>query len=188
MQTMDTPTVEQGLFAQYLTFHIGEEECGVSILQVKEIVGYRTTTAVPGTPPWIRGVINVRGSVVPVVDLAVKFGLEVRDVTKRTCVVIVDVEIDGELTAMGVVADAVDEVLDLRVEDIEDAPAFGTGVRVDYLQGLARIEDRFVLVLDIDKVLQADELAALISVKGKGHAAEDAEDASEADEPAADAE
>jgi purine-binding chemotaxis protein CheW len=143
---------------QYLTFFLGGEEYGIGILRVKEILEYDTLTKVPTTPSFIRGVINLRGSVVPVVDLAVKFGLPETPVTKRTCIVIVEVALDGQPTVMGVLADAVSQVMDLTAADIEAPPAFGTQVKVDCLQGMGKIGKRFVLLLDADQVLAAPDL------------------------------
>jgi len=144
--------------SQYLTFYLAGEEYAIGILQVKEILEYDTLTKVPQTPPSIRGVINLRGSVVPVVDLAAKFGLPPSPVTKRTCIVIVEVDLEGQRTVMGVLADAVSQVMDLTPADIEAPPAFGTAVRVDYLQGMGKVGKKFVLILDVDRVLSAPEL------------------------------
>jgi purine-binding chemotaxis protein CheW len=148
---------EQG---QYLTFYLGGEEYAIGILGVKEILEYPTVTTVPQTPPWIRGVINLRGAVVPVVDLAVKFGLPSSPVTKRTCVVIVETTLEATRAVMGIQVDAVSQVMDLAPEAIQPAPAFGTQVRVDFLQGMATVGPKFVLLLDVDKVLSASELLA----------------------------
>jgi purine-binding chemotaxis protein CheW len=144
--------------SQYLTFYLAGEEYAIGILCVKEILEYDTLTKVPQTPPWIRGVINLRGSVVPVVDLAAKFGLAASPVTKRTCIVIVEANLEGTQTVMGVLADAVSQVMDLAAEDIEAPPTFGTQVRVDYLQGMGKVGKKFVLLLDVDRVLSASEL------------------------------
>ena len=143
---------------QYLGFFVAGDECAVGILRVREIIEYEAVTRVPGTPPWVRGVMNLRGSVVPVIDLAVKFGLPPGEVTRRTCIVVVETNLEGERVVMGVLADSVSQVLDVAAGDVEAAPAFGTAVRVDYLLGLARLKDRFVLLLDIDRVLSAAEL------------------------------
>lgn len=151
---------EQG---QHLTFQLAGGEYAIGILRVKEIIQYGMVTPVPGTPAFIRGVINLRGSVVPVVDLAVKFGLSGGPVTKRTCIVIVEVDLAGERTVIGLVADAVSQVLDLLPEDIEAAPAFGTHVRVEYLRGLGKIGKSFALILDVDRVLSSGELHAAAS-------------------------
>jgi purine-binding chemotaxis protein CheW len=143
---------------QYLTFHLASEEYAVGILRVKEIIPYGTLTKVPQTPPSIRGVINLRGSVVPVVDLVFKFGLAASPVTDRTCIVIVEVSLDGEPTVMGIVADSVSQVIDLGAEDILAAPSFGTHVSMDFLRGMGNAGNKFVLILDIDKALSATTL------------------------------
>ncbi len=144
---------------QYLTFHLAGEEYAVGILQVKEIITYGTLTKVPHTPASIRGVINLRGNVVPVIDLALKFGLTASPVTDRTCIVIVEANINDARIVMGVVADSVSQVISMAGDTILPAPAFGTRVRIDFLRGMGKAGDKFVLVLDIDKVLSADDLA-----------------------------
>lgn len=145
---------------QYLTFFLAGEEYGAAVLGLKEIIEYSTLTTVPATPPWVRGVINLRGAVVPVIDLGVKFGLPETEVTKRTCIVIVEVYIEGEPAVMGILADAVSQVVQLDAGDIEPAPAFGTRIHVDYLLGMGKIGDRLVLLLDKDRVLSLDEMVA----------------------------
>ncbi|HXB53403.1 MAG TPA: chemotaxis protein CheW [Vicinamibacteria bacterium] len=150
------PTVAEQ--AQYLGFQIAGEEYAIGILRVREILEYDTLTKVPTTPPSIRGVINLRGSVVPVVDLAVKFGLSESVISKRTCIVVVEVNLDGERAVMGVLADAVSQVIDLPASEVEPPPPFGTRVRVDCLIGMGRAGRKFVLLLDIDKLLSLDEL------------------------------
>jgi purine-binding chemotaxis protein CheW len=149
---------------RYLTFRLGDEEYAVGILQVREILEYGTVTRVPTTPPFIRGVVNVRGSVVPVIDLAVKFGMTPNPVTRRSCILLIEVDIAGEPTVMGVVADSVSQVVDLLADDIEPPPAFGTRVHVDYLLGVAKLGDRFALLLDIDRILSTDELLQVSEV------------------------
>ena len=151
--------------AQYLGFYIAGEEYAVGILRVKEILEYDTITKVPGTPPSIRGVINLRGSVVPVVDLALKFGLPESQVTKRTCIVVVELDLNGERTVMGVMADAVSQVIELGPKDIEPPPAFGTRVHMDYLRGMGKAGKKFILILDVDRVLSVDELQAAASLE-----------------------
>ena len=146
---------------QYLTFMIGAEEYAVSLLKVKEIIEYDTITEVPKTPEWVRGVINLRGSVVPVIDLAVKFRQSPSVAGKLTCIVITEVECEGEATVMGVMADSVRQVIDLKPEEIEEPPSFGTRVKVDYLLGMARAGKKFCLILDTEKVLSTDELLEL---------------------------
>ncbi len=145
---------------QYLSFTLGESDYAVGILQVKEILQYETVTRVPGVPPSVRGVINLRGAVVPVVDLAVKFGLAAMPVTKRTCVLIVEATLEGDRTVMGVLADAVKEVLELGAQDVEPPPTFGTGVKVEFITGMAKVGKGFVLLLDLDRVISAQEKAA----------------------------
>ena len=146
---------------QYLTFMIGTEEYAVSLLKVKEIIEYDTITEVPKTPEWVRGVINLRGSVVPVIDLAVKFRQSPSVAGKLTCIVITEVECEGEATVMGVMADSVRQVIDLKPQEIEEPPTFGTWVKVDYLLGMARAGKKFCLILDTEKVLSTDELLEL---------------------------
>ena len=161
MMETGTQNVEQ---SQYLTFFIAEEEYAAGILRVKEIIQYDTVTKVPKTPPWIRGVIELRGGVVSVVDLAVKFGLPETQITNSTCIVITEADLGGEQAVMGILADSVSQVIELKAGDIELTPAFGTGVHADYLLGLGKAGKKFVLMLDIDKVLSADELLATTSV------------------------
>lgn len=152
--------------AQYLGFYIAEEEYAIGILRVKEILEYDTITRIPGTPPSIRGVFNLRGSVVPVVDLAVKLGLPESPITKRTCIVVVEVDLDGERTVMGLMADAVSQVLDLGRGDIEPPPAFGTRIHMDHLLGMGKAGKKFILLLDIDRILSVNELMEVTNLQG----------------------
>jgi purine-binding chemotaxis protein CheW len=145
---------------QYLSFFIAGEEYAIGILQVREIIEYETVTRVPSAPPWIRGVTNLRGSVLPVVDLAMKFGLAPSTINRRSCIVVVEVMLQAEKLVMGVLADAVGQVLDLAPGDVEPPPAFGTAVRADYLAGMGRAGKKFILLLDIDRVLNGQELRA----------------------------
>jgi purine-binding chemotaxis protein CheW len=144
---------------QYLTFGIGTEEYALGILRVREILQYGAVTRVPRTPAWVRGVINLRGSVVPVLDLAVKFGLPPSPISRSTCIVITEVVLEGESVVLGVVADEVSQVVDLPPDAVMPPPSFGTRVRVDYLRGMGRVGERLVLLLDADKMLSADEVA-----------------------------
>ncbi|HWZ43325.1 MAG TPA: chemotaxis protein CheW [Candidatus Saccharimonadales bacterium] len=146
---------------QYLTFFTAGEEYAVGILKVKEIVEYSAVTTVPNMPAWIRGVTNLRGSVVPVVDLAVKFGLPPSAITKLSCIVITEVTYEGDVLTMGVLSDSVNQVIDYQEDDIEAPPPFGTRVKVEYLLGMGRSGKKFCLILDIDKVLSTDELLAV---------------------------
>jgi purine-binding chemotaxis protein CheW len=143
---------------QVLTFHIGGDTYAIDILRVREIVEYQTVTRVPTAPAWIRGVVNLRGSVVPALDLAVKLGLPGAPVGRRTCIVLVEVELQGEETVLGIIADAVDQVVDLSPADVQPPPSFGARVHPDYLLGLAKLDSRLALLLDIDRILTTDEL------------------------------
>lgn len=176
---MDTARNDAGeaQHGQYLGFFSGDEEYAISILQVKEILQYEAITRVPGTPPSIRGVINMRGSVVPVVDLAVKLGLPESEVSARTCIVIVETDIDGEPAVMGVMADSVSQVIDLRPDEIQPPPPFGTRVNVDYLQGMASSGRKFILLLDIDRILSASEAEAAARLSAPSTGAEKLTDA-----------
>jgi purine-binding chemotaxis protein CheW len=143
---------------QYLSFTVAGDACAVPILRVHEILQYETLTQVPNTPAFIRGVLNRRGSVLPVVDLAVKFGQPPSPLSKWSCVVVLEVSVDGESLLLGALVDAVEEVLDFAPGDIEPPPAFGAAVRLEYLQGMGKRGKHFVLLLDIDRVLSAREL------------------------------
>jgi purine-binding chemotaxis protein CheW len=146
---------------QYLTFMIRNVEYALSILKVREIIEYDTVTEVPKTPEWVRGVINLRGRVVPVIDLAPKFRLTPSVAGKLTCIVITEVQGERGATVMGVMADSVCEVIDLRPQDIEEPPTFGTCVKLDYLLGMARSGKKFCLILDTETVLSTDDLLEL---------------------------
>jgi purine-binding chemotaxis protein CheW len=134
---------------KYLTFVLAEEEYGFEILKVREIIGMMATTAVPGMPEFVNGVINLRGKVIPVVDLRLKFGMPTAEHTAETCIVVVDV--NGQL--MGVVVDRVSEVADIRSEDIEDAPAIGENAGHDFILGMAKSKGKVKILLEIDRVL-----------------------------------
>jgi purine-binding chemotaxis protein CheW len=137
----------------------------VTILKVTEILECAVLTKVPGTPVWIRGVLNLRGAVVPVVDLAVKFGLPAVPVGRRTCIVIMETTLVGERVVMGIVADAVSQVIQFSPQDIEPAPAFGTSVRLEHLEGMAKLGTKFVLILNMDHVFAADD--PVVSLAGQ---------------------
>ena len=148
---------------KYLTFNVNDGRYGVSIAGVKEIIEYPSLTQVPMTPEFIRGVINLRGNVVPVIDLAARLGQSSKEITKRTCVIIVEPEVDEEKTDVGFVVDAVYEVVNIPDEDIEAAPAFGAEIQTDFIQGMAKRKEEFVILLEMDRVLSIDELAKLTS-------------------------
>jgi purine-binding chemotaxis protein CheW len=150
--------------AQYLTFSLSGGQYAIGVLRVREIIEHGAVTRVPSTPAFIRGVINLRGSVVPVVDLACKFRLPESAVTKRTCIIIVEIESEGGRIVAGVLADAVNQVVEFGPDEIEPPPSFGAPVRVDYLRGLGKLGGEFVLILDTDRVLSCGELAAVDAV------------------------
>jgi len=161
MEAVKKATPQPGSHGQYLTFYVAGEEYAVNILKVREIIEFDTVTAVPNTSPWIRGVTNLRGHVVPVIDLAVKFGLAASKTSKFSCIVITEVSYNGDKLTMGVMADSVSQVLDFFDGDIEATPPFGTRVRLEFLLGMGKIGKKFCLILDIDKVLSADEIVAV---------------------------
>lgn len=146
---------------QYLTFILGAETFALGILGIKEIIEFSSLTDVPMMPPYVRGVINLRGAVVPVIDLAVRFGRATALVTKRTCIVIIEVMANDERQVIGIVVDAVNEVLDIPASDVEPAPAFGSGIRTDFILGMGKVHNKFVILLDVNHVLAFDELASL---------------------------
>jgi purine-binding chemotaxis protein CheW len=146
---------------QYLTFLTAGEEYAIAIVKIREIIEYETVTTVPNTPRWIRGVTNLRGKVVPVVDLAVKFGMPASTISKFSCIIITEVIFQGESLTMGVLADSVSQVIELSADEIEQTPPFGTRVKTEYLLGMGALGKKFCLILDIDKALSADELLAV---------------------------
>lgn len=146
---------------QYLTFMLGNDAYAIGILSIKEIIEYTSTTEVPLMPSCVRGVINLRGAVVPVMDLQVRFGQTTSAVTKRTCIVIVEVHGPQGQQVMGVVVDAVNEVLDIDPSEIEPPPAFGTRIRSDFISGMGKVRGKFVILLDVNRVLDLDDLQAL---------------------------
>jgi purine-binding chemotaxis protein CheW len=158
---------------QFLTLLLASEEFAISILKVKEILEYDTITTVPNVPKWICGVLNLRGSVVPVVDLALKFGRPASAITKLSCIVIVETQCDGETFTMGVLVDSVSQVVDLSSDDIEAPPAFGTKLKVEYLHGMGRSGKKFCLILNIDNVLASDELLEVNAASDDSMGAED---------------
>ncbi len=145
---------------QYLTFMLNGEPFAIGILCIKEIIEYSGLTEVPMMPDCIRGVINLRGAVLPVLDLAVRFGKKSGEVTKKTCIVIVEVKVGDECQDMGVVVDAVNAVLEIPRSDIEPAPAFGSKIRTDFIEGMGKVNGNFVILLNVSQVLSVDELGA----------------------------
>ena len=154
--------------AQYLTFQLSGEMYAVGILNVKEIIEYGQLTEIPMMPAFIRGVINLRGSVVPVIDLAARFGGRQTESSRRTCIVIIEIGTDEERHDIGVVVDAVSEVLEVSSADIEPAPSFGAKIRADFIDGMGKIGGKFVIILDIQRVLSVEEIASLATVAERG--------------------
>jgi len=160
--------VQTSEMQQYLTFVLGGEMFAVGTLSVKEIIEYGHLTVVPMMPDFIRGVINLRGSVVPVIDLGARFGRGETAVTRRTCIVIIEVPTGEEKQDIGVVVDAVSEVLEIPASDIEPAPTFGAKIRADFIHGMGKVGGKFVILLDVGKVLSVDEISTLAGVSGQG--------------------
>ncbi len=156
--------------AQYLTFMLGGEVFAIGILAVKEIIEYGGVTTVPMMPECIRGVINLRGAVVPVMDLSSRFGRQPTAIGKRTCIVIVEIAAGGEQQVVGVMVDAVNAVLEIAASEIEPAPSFGAKIRTDFIAGMGKVGGKFVILLDVDNVLSAAEVGALASVTGETQA------------------
>lgn len=147
--------------SQYLTFLLGGEMFAIPILNIKEIIEYGHLTTVPMMPAFIRGVINLRGSVVPVVDLAIRFGRKASEITRRTCIVIIEIEAGEEKQDVGVVVDTVNEVLEIPAAEIEQAPSFGARIRADFIRGMGKINGKFVIILAVNHVLSIDEMSML---------------------------
>ena len=146
---------------KYLTFSLSDEEYGIGILKIREIIGMLPITSVPQTPPFVKGVINLRGKVIPVLDLRLRFGMEEIEYTERTCIIVVEITGSAGTIQIGSVVDSVSEVLNIKGEDIEDTPTFGTRLNTDYILGMAKMEGGVKILLDIDRVLSAEEVAAL---------------------------
>jgi len=144
---------------QYLTFKLGDEVFALDIGKVREVLDFTEVTKVPQTPDFMRGVINLRGNVVPVVDMRLKFGMSQTEKTVNTCVIITEIDVDGETTVVGAMADSVQEVLDLEPEQIEPPPRIGSKMNTDFIMGMGKHNDQFIIILNIDKVFSGIELA-----------------------------
>ena len=162
-EKMDLDFVENktGREGKYLTFILAEEEYGIGILKVKEIIGLMAITPVPQTPAHIRGVINLRGKVIPVIDLRLKFGMTSAETTERTCIIVVEISSSGNKLAMGIVVDSVSEVLNIKAADIEDTPNFGSKLDTSSILGMAKSGQGVKILLDIDKVMSDSDMDAL---------------------------
>ena len=162
-----TKTMDQAVKAvadregKYLTFSLADEEYGIGILKIKEIIGMMPVTTVPQTPEFVKGVINLRGKVIPVVDLRLRFKMESIDYTERTCIIVVEIEGQSDIVLIGIVVDSVSEVLNIKSEDIENTPTFGAKLNTDYILGMAKMEGGIKILLDIDKILSNQDIAVL---------------------------
>ncbi len=148
---------------QYLTFKLSDEVFALDVAKVREVLDFTNITKVPRTPEFMRGVINLRGSVVPVIDLRLAFGMAATERTVNTCIIVVEVRLETETLVVGALADSVEEVVDIEPDQIQPAPAIGASVRTEFIQGMGRRESGFVMILDIDKVFSAEELETLQS-------------------------
>jgi len=157
-QTIQNTANREG---KYLTFSLAGEEYGIGILKVKEIIGLIAITPVPQTPSHIKGVINLRGKVIPIVDLRIKFGIEAMDYTERTCIIVVEIASGNNKISMGIVVDSVSEVLNIKAAEIEDTPNFGTRLDTSYILGMAKTAQSVKILLDIDKVMSNKEIEQL---------------------------
>lgn len=168
MQTQDanmnnqrTDRIDRGLAMQYLTYTLGDEVFAMDIRAVREIIQYATMTAVPMMPDFVRGVINLRGQVVPVIDLQSRLGRSVANVGKKTCIIIFDAANDGEKVALGLMVDAVSEVIDILDSDIEPPPQFGASIRRDFIRGMGKVGTSFIVILEPEKALSIEDMALL---------------------------
>lgn len=157
-QAVKAITIKTG---KYLTFFLEDEEYGIGILKVKEIIGMMSITSVPRTPEFVKGVINLRGKVIPVMDLRLKFSMKAIPYSDRTCIIVVEIESQDSTVLIGIIVDAVSEVLNVREDEIEETPTFGTKLDTDYILGMAKMEGGVKILLDIDKVLNTEEIKGL---------------------------
>jgi purine-binding chemotaxis protein CheW len=155
---------------QYLTFSVAGEVFAIGILGIKEIIEYGQLTEIPMMPSFIRGVINLRGAVVPVIDLSVRFGRKPTEIARRTSIVIIEVGHEGTTQDIGIVVDAVHEVLEINAANVEPPPAFGAKIRTDFIQGMGKVNDKFVIILNVDRVLSVEEMAMLTEASKQGEA------------------
>ncbi len=157
-RTLTSDATRMDRVGKYLTFALANEEFGLEILKVREIIGYIGVTAVPQTPHYVKGVINLRGQVIPVIDLRAKFGMETAELTEQSCIIVVEVGRDDPTYSMGILVDRVQEVLDIGAGSIEEPPRFGASVNMDFILGMGKVGDSVKILLDIDKVLTGDRL------------------------------
>jgi len=152
---------------QYLTFKLADEVFAIDVSKVREILEFTSITKVPQTPEFMRGVINLRGSVVPVIDLRLNFGMECTEQTVNTCIIVVEVSLDGELIVLGALADSVQEVVEMEPDKIEPAPHLGTKLNTEFIKGMGKQDGEFVMILDIDKVFSSEDIASAAKAAGQ---------------------
>jgi purine-binding chemotaxis protein CheW len=143
---------------KYLTFSVGDESYGIGILKVKEIIGVMRITPIPQTPPHVKGVVNLRGKVIPIIDFRLRFGMDETDHTERTCIIVVEIDSCSGRTHIGIIVDSVSEVMNIKGNDIEDTPGFGDASNTDYILGVAKTAGKVIILLDIDKCMCTDQL------------------------------
>jgi purine-binding chemotaxis protein CheW len=153
---------------KYLTFKLGPEDFGIGILKVQEIIGMLAVTRMPRTPAYVRGVVNLRGKVIPVLDLRLKFGMDVRQDTERTCIIVVQLQSGEATVTMGLIVDEVSEVLDVAATQIEPPPSFGSSVDVSFIMGMGKVGQKVVQLLDADRILMRQELEAIGTAEAAG--------------------
>ncbi len=146
---------------KYLTFALADEEYGIGILKIKEIIGMMPITTIPQSPPFVKGVINLRGKVIPVIDLRLRFEMESIDYNERTCIIVVEIEAEKGIIQLGIVVDSVCEVLNIPGEEIEETPSFGTKLNTEYIMGVAKMEGAVKILLHIEKILREEEIASI---------------------------
>ena len=154
-------TKQENLTGQYLTFDLADEQYAVDVAKVTSVLEMTQITKVPKTPEFMRGVINLRGSVVPVIDLRLKFGMSQTEQTQDTSIIVMEIELDGETVVIGALADSVHEVIEMDKNQIEDAPKFGTKLDTEFIKGIGKKDEGFLIILDIDKVFTSDEISAV---------------------------
>jgi purine-binding chemotaxis protein CheW len=157
---------------QYLTFKLGDEVYATDVSKVREVLDFTAVTKIPRTPDFMSGVINLRGNVVPVVDLRLCFEMSKTEKTVNTCIVVVEMLLEGESTVIGALADSVEEVIDLEPDQIQPAPKMGTQIRTDFIKGMGKRDSQFIMILDIDRVFSAEELSAVRGTEGNKSLAE----------------
>lgn len=165
-QTEEVQDLGKRLAGKYLTFLLGEEEYGLEILKVQEIIQMQKVTRVPSAPQFVRGVINLRGKVIPVVELRSKFGMPTQQDTEKTCIIVVMFQVAGHSVTMGVIIDEVKEVLDIEAEQIEETPSFGASIDTQFIMGIGKVGENVKMLLDIDQVLSGSEISSVLQVAG----------------------